>query len=215
MVYPLSQLTIGILIRLFIKKVYGKQNVIKVKPFIIACNHSSYLDDFVLPTVIYSIINKKTHFYVNSSYFRNIFSKMVLDWYESIPVEATKSENSKQVNQHAFEISVKYLEKNEVIIIFPEGTRSIDGKIQKGKTGVARLALTTKVPVLPIGIIGSNKILPKGKFLPRLKRCEINIGDPLYFKENYNKKIDKKSLEKVTRIVMKNIAVLIGQKYNY
>ena len=99
--------------------------------------------------------------------------------------------------------------------IFPEGTRSIDGKLQQARSGIAKLVIAAKVPVLPIGIIGSHKILPKGKFLPRFKRCKINIGRPLYFKEYYNKKTNKKILEDITRIIMKNIAKLVDQKYNY
>ena len=106
------------------------------------------------------------------------------------------------------------MKKGELAGIFPEGTRSPDGKIQKAKSGIANLAIAAKVPVLPIGIIGSHKILPKGNFFPRLKRCTINIGKPLVFKQYYNKKINKRMLDNVTRSIMKEIAKLAGQKYN-
>ena len=110
---------------------------------------------------------------------------------------------------------MRYLKKGDMIFIFPEGARSLDGKLQNGKVGIAKLALEARVPVQPVGIIGSNKILPKGKFLPRPKRCKINIGKALYFKEYYNKKITKKMLREVTNKIMREIARLIGQKYNY
>jgi len=215
MVYLVIKLTIGSLIKLFIKKIDGKKNIIKNEPFIIACNHSSYLDDFAVPSSFYPPTNKKFHFYVNSLYFKNILLRTFLNFYESIPVDSKKGKNHKQVNRKAFDMAMKYLKKGEVIFIFPEGARSEDGKLQKGKVGIAKLAIESRVPVQPVGIIGSNSILPKGKILPRLKRCKINIGRALYFKESYNKKITKKLLREVTDKIMKEIAKLSGQKYNY
>lgn len=215
MVYLISQLTIGSLMKLFIEKIDGKNNIITDKPFIIACNHASYIDDFAVPSVFYPAINRKFHFYVNSSYFKNFFLRMVLNYYESIPVDVDRGNHHKQVNKKAFETASRYLKRGDVIFIFPEGTRSIDGRLQRAKTGIAKLAIAAKVPVQPVGIIGSNRILPKGKFFPRPARCRINIGNQLYFKDYYNKKINKKMLEDVTRKIMKEIAKLVGQKYNY
>ena len=215
MIYPLSQLTIGLLIRLFIKKVYGKQNVIKDKPFIIACNHSSYLDDFAVPKVIIPISNKKVHFYSKSDYYNNYFIRKFLEYHGCIPIYSKKNKNYKKLNKKAFKTALMYLRKNEIIGIFPEGTRSIDGKLQKAKPGVANLAITSKVPILPIGIIGSHKILPKGKYLPRFRRCEINIGRPMYLNKYHNKKVTKTLLRKITNEVMKEIAKLCKQEYNY
>lgn len=215
MVYPISKLTIFSFIRLFIKKTDGKENIIRNGPFIAACNHASFYDDFAVPSVILPVANKYVHFYVNSSYFKNYFFRKALAWGRCIPVDTQKSERHKEINKKAFNTALMYLRKNEIISIFPEGTRSIDGKLQKGKTGIANLAIAAKVPILPMGIIGSNKILPKGKFFPRLRRCKVNIGKPLYFKEYYNKKINKKILEDATGKVMREIAALTGQKYNY
>ena len=215
MVHFISKLTIIPFIKLFIKKVDGQENILKGKPFIVASNHSSYIDDFVVPSILMPILNKEIHFYVNSSYFNNYFSRKFLEWYGNIPIDTVKGKNYKQVNKKAFQIALKYLGKNDIVAIFPEGTRSIDGRLCKGKTGIARLALKSKVPVLPIGIIGSYKILPKGKFLPRFRRCNINIGKPLYFKEYYNKNINDRILERTTRKIMKEIAKLTNQEYNH
>ncbi|MCH8127699.1 1-acyl-sn-glycerol-3-phosphate acyltransferase [candidate division KSB1 bacterium] len=191
------------------------KNIIIDEPFIIACNHASYLDDFAVPRAFYPPIDRKFHFYVNSLYFKNILFRIFLNLYESIPVDTKKGKNHKQVNRKAIDMAMKYLKKGDIIFIFPEGARSLDGKLQKGKVGIAKLALEARVPVQPVGIIGSNKILPKGKFLPRPKRCKINIGEALYFKEYYNKTITKKLLREVTNKIMREIAKLIGQKYNY
>ena len=100
-------------------------------------------------------------------------------------------------------------------MIFPEGKRSPDGKLQKAYNGSAKLALKAKVPVLPVGIIDSHEVLPKGKILPRLKRCEVKIGKLMYFYKYYNKKPNEKIYLQITRKIMKEIAKLIGQKYNY
>ena len=215
MVYLISQLTIGALMKLFIKKIDGKNRIITDEPFIIACNHASYIDDFAVPSAFYPTINRKFHFYVNSSYFKNFFFRMVLDYYKSIPVDVDGRKNHKQVNKQAFEDALQYLKKGDVIFVFPEGARSIDGRLQKGKVGVAKLALVAKVPVQPVGIIGSNRILPKGNFFPRPARCRVNIGKPLCFEECYDRKINKNMLENVTRKIMKDIAKLVGQEYNY
>ena len=215
MVYPISKLTVFSFIRLFIKKTDGKENIIRNGPFIVACNHASFYDDFAVPSIILPIVNKNVHFYVNSYYFENYFLRKVLAWGKCIPVDTRKSKRHREINKNAFKTALSYLKKNEIVCIFPEGTRSIDGKLQKGKTGIANLAIAAKVPILPIGITGSHKILPKGKFFPRLRRCKVNIGKPLYFKEYYNKKINKKILDDATRKVMHEIAALTGQKYNY
>ena len=100
-------------------------------------------------------------------------------------------------------------------MIFPEGKRGDGRRLQKAYTGVAKLALLSKAPILPIGVIGSDKVLPKGKSLPRFVRCEVNIGKPMYLHQYYNKKINEKALQEVTRSIMKEIAKLIGQEYDY
>ena len=118
-----------------------------------------------------------------------------------------------------------HLKENEIIGIFPEGGRSPDGKIKKGKPGVAILALSTKVPVVPVGFVNTQKVLPMGSIIPRPARCEVNIGEPLKF-ENYYKNYDKAIQhnnqikkadieEKVVRIIMQDIARLSNQEYPY
>ena len=215
MVHPIAKLTITPFIKLFIKKINGKENIIRGKPFIVACNHASFFDDLAVPSVIVPIINKKLHFYVHSVYFKNYFLRKLLNWGGSIPVDPTKSKKHKETNKKAFQTALRYLKDGKIVGIFPEGTRSQDGKLQKARTGIAKLAIAAKVPVLPMGIIGSYKILPKGSYLLRPKRCKINIGKPLYFKEYYNKSLNKKDLYTVTRIIMREIAKLVGQRYNY
>ena len=215
MVYPFGKLILPPVYKLWLRKADGMENAPKDKPFIIATNHTSYYDSVIIHSILIPKINKKIHTLVNSRYWNNFATRTMLDWGECIPVYIQNEKNSKEKNKKAFKKALDYIKKGDIVQIFPEGHRSIDGKLQKGKTGVARLALKAKVPVVPAGIIGSNSVIPKGKILPRFARCEVKIGKPMYFKKYYNKKSTKKMLEEVTRSIMKEIAKLINQEYNY
>ncbi len=215
MVYPIEKLIIPPIYKLWLGKVNGLDNVPKDKPFIIAANHTSYYDVLLLPILMVPHTNKKIHAFVNSSYWKPFLTRIFLDYWEQIPVFFKKEKNSEGKNQIAFKKALNYLKNGELIMIFPEGTRSTDGKLKKAYTGVARLALQSKVPVLPVGIINSHKVLPKGRILPRFAKCDVKIGKPLVFEKHYNKNIKDKLLRAITRDVMKQTAKLIGQKYKY
>ena len=215
MAYPISKWIIPTVYSPWIRKVEGLENIPKDMPFIIAANHSSYFDALIVPVIIVHRINKKMHAMVNSFYWKPLLTRFFLDLWESIPVYVGKEKDSKEKNKAAFEKALNYLRKNELVMIFPEGKRSYDGKLQRAYTGVAKLAIKAKAPVLPVGIIDSNKVLPVGKILPRFIRCEVKIGKLIHFDKYYNKKINDKLLEDLTTKIMKEIAKLIGQKYNY
>ena len=215
MLYPLSKLTFYHLVKTYIRKVEGLENVPKDGRFIAAINHSSYLDDLIIPTVMLKHFRKKIHFYVNHLYFRNPVLRNFLLGAGSIPVAVKKSPDAKIINEKAFKEALRHLAHNEPVGIFPEGHRSPDGKLQRGKTGVARLALAAKVPVIPMGITGSYQILPKGKSFPRFRRCTIRIGAPMHFDRYLEKGKDRKALEKITKCIMKEIAKLTRQTYPY
>ena len=214
MPYTISKWIIPPIYKLWLRKVEGIENIPKDKPFIVAANHSSYYDALLLPLIIVSRLDKKIHALVNSYYWKIPITGFFLDLWESIPVSVEKDKNSKEKNKKAIEKALSYLKNNELIMLFPEGTRS-DGKLKKAYTGVAKLALKSKALVLPCGIIGSNKVLPKGKIFPRFARCEVKIGKPISFEKYYNKKISNRLLEEITRSIMKQIAKLTNQKYNY
>jgi len=213
MVYPKSKIFIGPIYRLWLGEVQGIENIPKDRPFIIAANHASYYDALLLHSIVIPKIDKKVHAMVNSTYWNNNIVGYILDWGKCIPLDV--SGHSRNDNKKAFEEAFESLKKGDPVQIFPEGKRSQDGKLNKAYIGVAKLALKAKVPVVPMGIIDSFKVLPKGKFFPRFKRCKVKIGKPIYFKNYYNKKIDNKLLVGVTRKVMKIIAGLISQEYKY
>lgn len=207
MVYPIGKRILFPIVRLWIKKINGIENIPK-SAFIMSANHSSYMDHFGLGCVIIPTLNKKLHMLAKKEHFKGI-QKIWHAYAGAIPLDRQKG------GKEALKWAIKALKEGKIIGIYPEGTRSLNGKIQKGKTGVARLAVMAKVPVVPVGLIDMFEILPKGKCIPKLKRGTINIGKPLYFSKYYNKKLNENDLREITTKIMNEIAKLSNQKYNY
>jgi len=198
---------------LWVKRVTGLENLLKNnKSFIIAANHASYMDHIIMASVVIPYINRKLHIIAKKEHFETTSQSTWHGLWERyltyIPIDRNKG-------KEALNSALSYLRKGAVILIYPEGTRTLTGKIQKGKTGITRLALVSKVPILPVGLMGTFEILPKGKNIPKLKKATMNIGKLMYFDKYYDKKMSKKLLRKITNDVMKEIARLSGQKYNF
>jgi len=215
MAYPIGRMLIAPIYNLWLRKVDGIENVPSKGPYIIAANHASYYDALLIPSIIAPKIEKEIHALVHSYYWKPFITRLFLNLWKAIPVYVDKDKNSKEKNEEATEKAVNYLKKNELVMIFPEGTRSYDGKLKKAYHGVAKLALKAKVPVLPVGIMGSNKVLPRGKAFPRFARCDVKFGRLMSFEKYCNKKPNEKTFEDITRQIMKQIAKLINQKYDY
>ena len=209
MVYPIVKRIIPPVVKLWIKKINGLENIPKKGGLIVAANHMSYMDHMIISSVLIPHLNRKVHFLAKKEHFDNFFKKTWHYYVGSIPIDRQKG------GKEALKVAVRALKQGKIIAIHPEGTRSLTGKIQKAKTGVARLAIKSKAPVIPIGLIGTFEILPKGKYIPKPKRATMNIGKPLYFREYYNKKINKRMLREVTNSIMKEIAGLSRQRYNF
>ncbi len=206
MVYFIIKNTLCVIINLYIKKVNGLENVPKKGAFIVAANHASYMDHMILQTIMAKKFNLLLHFLAKIEHFRGV-QRFWHKYVGAIPLDREKG------GKGALRTAVNFLKKGKIIAIYPEGTRTLTGKLQRAKTGVARLALSAKVPVLPIGLTGTFKILPKGKIIPRFKRATVNIGKPMYFNEYYGKENNKKVLRLVTTKLMKEIARLTGKEY--
>ncbi len=216
MVYPIGRLVIPAIMKIWLKKVEGTDNIPKNKAFIVCPNHSSFYDDLLIPSIIVPRVNRVLHMYVNRKFFRPFLLRRFLYWGGSIPVEVYDHPKKKDVNKNAFKKAVYYLKKGDSVGVYPEGHRTLDGELQRAKVGAARLALTAKVPVLPVGIIGSRDVLPKGQSLPRIRKIvRVIIGKPLYFDKYYGKQGDRKVLNNVTRKIMREIGKLIGKRYKY
>jgi len=160
MAYPIGKWVVPPIYKLWLRKVDGLDNAPKGKSFIIAANHASYYDALLLHTILVPKINKKIHALVNSLYWKPFVTRFFLNLWEALPVYVGNEKDAKQKNKKSIEEAIRFIKKGELLMIFPEGRRSKDGKLKKAYNGIARLALKSKVPVLPCGIIGANKVLP-------------------------------------------------------
>ena len=209
---PIVEHIIPKIFKIWIDKVTGLENLPKEGSFIIAANHCSYVEHFLISCIVIPYTNKKLHFIAKKEHFDDITQKM---WHSLWRRYITYIPIDRDRGEEALKVAVSYLKKEKILVLYPEGTRSLTGKIQKGKTGVARLILWAKVPVVPLGISGTFEILPKGKKIPKLKKATLNFGKPVYFNKYYDKKITKKLLRMLTDNIMNEIAGLSGQKYKF
>ncbi|HLG24954.1 MAG TPA: lysophospholipid acyltransferase family protein [Candidatus Nanoarchaeia archaeon] len=209
MVYFFAKKFLVPVFRLWIKDITGVENILENSQLIIAANHSSYVDHLFLCSIVIPKTNKKLHFLAKKEHFDSLAQRLWHNYAGAIPLDRQAG------GKEALKQAIKELKQKKIIGIYPEGTRTLDGKMQRAKTGVARLALLSKAPVVPVGLIGTFEIMPKGKYLPRLKSAKVNIGKPITFEKYYGKRITKKLLREVTNIIMKEIARLSKQKYNF
>ena len=208
MVYPISKKVLFKPLKLFLKKIEGMENIPKKSPFIVTSNYESYLDPWLIASVIILLKNKKIHFLAKRGRFWNFGGFIILKrWAGAIIVEGRE--------EKAFQDLLSLLKKEEIVGIFIEGQRTLNGELQKGKTGVVRVGLKARVPILPIGIMGTFNIAPRNKLIPRLKRAELHIGKPIYLNKYYKQKINENLLRRLTDDIMEVISDLTGKPYNH
>jgi 1-acyl-sn-glycerol-3-phosphate acyltransferase len=189
----------------------GTENVPKEGPAIIASNHLSFSDHFFAPLPL----PRKVVFLAKSEYFtgrglKGLLSKAFFSGVGQIPVDRSGGEAS----ERALRTGLRVLAQGELLGIYPEGTRSPDGRLYRGKTGVARLALEARVPVIPCAMIGGFEFQPPGRIAPRLAvRPGVRFGQPLDFSRYYGLEQDRIVLRALTDEVMYAIMKLSGQEY--
>ncbi|MBF0298318.1 MAG: 1-acyl-sn-glycerol-3-phosphate acyltransferase [Oligoflexia bacterium] len=205
---PIAEKIIVPIIHTWIKDIHGLENVPKNKNFILAPNHASYIEHPLLAATLVPYLNKKIHFLAKKEHFTGkgqyLWHMLWNKYIGYIPVDRSDAND-------ALITAREILAKGEVLVTYPEGTRSLDGKLQKGKTGIARLLLKTKLPVIPVGLNGTFEILPKGKNIPRLRKATISFGKALEFSEYYNSDVSYLQLREITDKIMKEISVLISK----
>lgn len=209
MVYPIGKRIVSPFFLRYLKKIEGIDNLPKKGNFIIAANHESYLDHpFIICTIV-KHLNKKVHFLAKKEHFSNPIKAAWHRWAGAIPIDRQAG------GKDALRWAVKGLKEGKIIAIHPEGTRTLTGKLMKGKTGIARLVIEAHVPVLPVGIIGAYKLLPKGKWIPKGEKAIMKIGKLMDFSSYYDKEVTKELLREVTDKIMKRIAKLSDQEYGF
>jgi 1-acyl-sn-glycerol-3-phosphate acyltransferase len=189
----------------------GAEHVPKTGPAILASNHLSFSDHFFAPLPL----PRKVIFLAKSEYFtgrgiKGLFSKAFFSGVGQIPVDRSGGEAS----ERALATGLRVLANGQLLGIYPEGTRTPDGRLFRGKTGVARLALEARVPVIPCAMIGGFEFQPPGRITPRLRvRPGVRFGKPLDFSRYYGMENDKFVLRAVTDEIIYEIMKLSGQEY--
>lgn len=207
----MKRIVAGPLLRLAFRPwVIGAENVPETGPVIMASNHLSVLDSFILPLVL----KRNIVFIGKAEYFsgRGLRGRITAGFMKgvgTIPVDRTGG----RASEAALRTGLKYLETGGIFGIYPEGTRSPDGRLYRGKTGVARLAIESGATVVPVAMIGTDKAQPIGKRMPRPMRIGIVFGAPLNFSHLQGEREDRAVLRDVTDEIMYGIQCASGQEY--
>ncbi|WP_404815691.1 lysophospholipid acyltransferase family protein [Streptomyces thermolineatus] len=213
MFYGAMKLSLGSLLKVTFRPwVEGLENIPKEGPAILASNHLSFSDSFFFP----AMLDRKVTFIAKAEYFTSpgIKGKLTAAFFKGVGQLPVDRSGGRGAGDAAVRSGIEVLERGELFGIYPEGTRSPDGRLYRGKPGgLARIALATGAPVIPVAMIDTEKIQPPGKLLPKLMRPGIRIGKPLDFSRYQGMENDRFILRSVTDEVMYEIMKLSGQEY--
>jgi 1-acyl-sn-glycerol-3-phosphate acyltransferase len=193
-------------------RVEGLENVPRKGGAIIAANHVSFLDSFFIPLVIRW---RRVTYLAKADYFK---SKKTAWFFRSAGQIPCEREGGKK-SQQSLEIALDVLADGNLLGIYPEGTRSPDGRLHRGRTGVARLAIAAGAAVIPCGLVGTDDVMPKNRKFPRLlnrgRRIEVIVrfGKPLDFSRYAGQERDRFVLRSITDEIVYEIMQLSGQEY--
>ena len=210
MLYPVSRFVLAPLARaIYRPRVEGRHNVPKHGAVILASNHLSFIDSVVIPLTA----PRKVVFLAKAEYFTGTGLRGALSraWFNAlgmIPVERGDT----RAAQDSLDAALEVLRQGEAFGIYPEGTRSRDGRLYRGRTGVAWLALTAGVPVVPVALEGTERLQPVGSRLPRPVRVTVRFGEPLSFADRYAGVPQGRARREVTDEIMAAIHALSGQE---
>ena len=196
--------------KIFSPIVEGADNVPEKGGAILAANHLSFADWVFMPLAL----DRRITFVAKSDYFTG---EGVKGWAQrrffagtgQVPIDRSGG----RASEGALRAGMKVLERGDLFGIFPEGTRSHDGRLYKGRTGVARMALEAQVPVIPVAVIGTDVIAPPGKVLSKVMSPTVKFGTPLDFSRYEGMSGDRFILRSVTDEIMYAIMELSGQEY--
>ncbi|MFE6084411.1 1-acyl-sn-glycerol-3-phosphate acyltransferase [Streptomyces virginiae] len=207
----LKHVLLGPLLRLLFRpRIEGLENIPAEGAAIVAGNHLSFSDHFLMP----AILKRRITFLAKAEYFTGpgVKGRLTAFFFRSagqIPVDRS----GKNAGQAALREGLGVLAKDELLGIYPEGTRSHDGRLYKGKVGVAAMALGAGVPVIPCAMVGTFEIQPPGKKLPKIRRVTIRFGEPMEFSRYAGMEGERAVLRAVTDEIMYAILGLSGQEY--
>jgi len=191
----------------FRPKVTGLRHVPSKGPVIIASNHLSFSDSIFMPLVV----PRDVTFLAKSEYFtspglKGFIKKITFIALGQVPVDRSGGKRS----EAAIITGLRLLQENRCVGIYPEGTRSPDGRLYKGRTGIARMAIESGAPVIPVAMFNTAEIQPTGQVVPKVRRVEMVFGEPMYFSGDSS---DQAVLRSATNELMEKIAELSKQEY--
>ena len=190
-------------------RVSGLEHVPRTGPLILASNHRSFIDSVVIPAVT----PRPVSFLAKKDYFegRGLKGRFVKAWFEifgALPVDRDDS----RAAIASLDTALGVLADGGAFGIYPEGTRSRDGRLYRGRTGVAQLALTSGAPIVPVGLVGTERLQPVGSNRPRLVRVTVTFGEPIDVRGRYDGVPPGRARRDITDRVMAEIEKLTGQQ---
>mgnify|MGYP000151981979 CR=1 FL=1 len=206
--FILKNLLLGPLLKLLFRPwVRGMENIPGSGAAILASNHLSFSDSIFLPLQS----RRPLVFLAKSEYFTGKGVKGALTrWFFKGTGQLPIDRSGGKASEAALNTGLTVLGGGQVLGIYPEGTRSPDGRLYKGRTGIARMAIESGAPVVPVAMFNTAEIQPTGKVVPKVQRVEMVFGEPMYFDGDST---DLQYLREVTDIIMKRIQELSGQEY--
>ncbi|MGB3696773.1 MAG: lysophospholipid acyltransferase family protein [Gordonia sp. (in: high G+C Gram-positive bacteria)] len=191
-------------------RVEGLENIPKSGAALLASNHLAVVDSFYLPLMV----PRRIFFLAKSEYFTGTGLKGRFQrWFFSASGQIPIDRSGATAAAGALLAGKRVLEQGRLLGLYPEGTRSPDGRLYKGKTGLARMALETGVPVIPVAMVGTDRINPPGTILPRPTKIVVRVGEPLDF-SRYEGMAGNRFIERaVTDEIMYALMRLSGQQY--
>ncbi|GAA4901997.1 lysophospholipid acyltransferase family protein [Streptomonospora salina] len=194
---------------LYRPRVEGLEHIPASGPVVLAANHLSFCDSVVIPLVV----PRRIRFLAKAEYFtgsgpKGRISRATFTALGAVPVERGSGGGALE----ALDVGLRRLKDGGVFSLYPEGTRSPDGRLYRGRTGVAHLALTSGAPVVPVGLCGTERIQPIGTRVPRIAPVTVRFGAPLDFSSGYGHLKTGRARRMVTDEVMAAIQRLTGQE---
>ncbi len=209
--WVLKTVVLGPILRLLFRPwVEGSEHIPETGGAIFASNHLSFSDSIFLPLVV----PRRMTFLAKADYFTGVGLKgrLTAAFFRGVgqlPIDRAGG----RASEAALSSGLRVLRRQELLGLYPEGTRSPDGRLYKGRTGVARMALEAGVPVIPVAMINTDKAQPTGKKIPTLVRVGVKIGEPLDFSRYEGMEGDRFVLRSVTDEIMYALMELSGQEY--
>jgi 1-acyl-sn-glycerol-3-phosphate acyltransferase len=210
MLYRTAYLVLRPIVKLLFRPVVeGVRNIPASGPVILASNHLSFADSIFIPLMA----PRRVVFLAKSEYFtgrgvRGLLSRWWFTTLGTVPVER----GTHRAAQASLDTAVGVLRAGDAFGIYPEGTRSRDGRLYRGRTGIAWLALETGAPVVPVGVTGTGDVQPAGARVPRIRPFAVRFGEPLDFTGRFGGVPPGKARRAITDEVMAAIHALSGQE---